>query len=65
MRRSNGAVDQASHKRALTLSLVGLVPFTDSLRLQGSVLLNPPVSYFGANQPATAGLTLTLLWGFT
>jgi hypothetical protein len=61
----NGATDPNSHKRALTLSLVALVPFTDALRLQGSVFLTPPLSYFGANQPATAGLTLTLLWGFS
>jgi hypothetical protein len=61
----NGATDPNSHKRALTLSVVGVVPFTDALRLQGSLFVNPPVSQVGANQPADAGLTLTLLLGFS
>jgi len=61
--RINGAADQESHKRALTLSAVGVFSFTDSLRLQGSLFLTPPVTSLGANQPATCGLTLTALLG--
>ena len=37
---------------------------TDTLRVQGSVFLMPPVSGVGANQPASTGLTLTALVGF-
>jgi len=61
----DGVTNPDSHKRALTLSGVGLYPINDSLRLQGSVFVVPPVSQLGANQTATLGLTLTLLLGFT
>jgi hypothetical protein len=61
----DGTSDRNSHKRSLTLSGVGLYPVTDSLRLQGSVFILPPISQLGANQPATLGLTFTVLYGFT
>jgi hypothetical protein len=61
----NGVTDPNSHKRAVTMSVVGLQPLTDALRLQGSIFITPPLSELGANQPATGGLTLTLLWGFS
>ena len=61
----NGSTDPDSHKRVLTLSAVGLYPFTDALRLQGSLFLTPPVSALGANEPTTYGLTLTVLLGFS
>ncbi len=61
----NGAADPESHKRVLTLSGVALYPLTDALRVQGSLFLTPPVTSLGANQPATAGMTLTLLFGLS
>ena len=61
----NGSPDPDSHKRILTLSGVALYPITDEVRIQGGLFLTPPVSSFGANQPASAGMTLTLLMGFT
>jgi len=61
----NGVTDPDSHKRVLTLSGVALYPLTDALRIQGSLFLTPPVSSLGANQPASAGMTLTILMGFS
>jgi len=61
----DGATDPNSHKRVLTLSAIGLHPLSDSVRIQGSLFLTPPVSTLGANQPATIGVTLTLLAGFS
>jgi hypothetical protein len=61
----NGSTDQGSHKRGLTLSGVMLYPLTDSVRVQGSLFVMPPVSSVGANEPATLGATLTILMGIT
>jgi hypothetical protein len=59
----NGVSDPNSHKRALTLSAVALYPITDAVRVQGSLFVTPPASGFGANQPASAGATFTVLLG--
>jgi hypothetical protein len=56
-----GTTAPMSGKRVLQLSLAGLWPLTDAWRLSGSLYLNPPASSLGAGQPATGGLTLTLL----
>ncbi len=61
----NGASDPYSHKRVLTVSAVALYPVTDSVRVQGNLFITPPASSFGENQPATAGMTLTVLLGIT
>jgi hypothetical protein len=63
--RVDGTSDPNSHKRALTLSGVGLYPISDALRVQGSVFILPPISELGANQPATLGVTFTVLYGFS
>ncbi len=47
------------------ISASGVYPVTDAWRLQGSVLWNPPISGLGRNQPATAGLTLTVIRSFS
>jgi hypothetical protein len=60
----NGADDPESAKRGLTLSGIGVYPVTDALRVQGGVFVMPPISEVGANQPASTGLTLTMLVGF-
>jgi hypothetical protein len=59
----DGATDAQSHKRVLTLSAVALYPITDSYRVQGSLFVTPPVSQLGANQPASAGVTVTVILG--
>jgi hypothetical protein len=61
----DGARDPNSHKRALTLSAIGLYPINDAMRLQGSLFILPPLGQLGANQPATAGVTITFLFGFS
>jgi hypothetical protein len=58
---SNGADVPESFKRVATLSLSGLWPVSDTWRLLGGLYINPPVNAFGANQPAVAGLTYTLI----
>lgn len=61
----DGVTDLNSHKRGLTLSAVGLYPINDALRLQGSLFILPPIGQLGANQPATLGVTFTVLYGFS
>jgi hypothetical protein len=61
----NGSPAEGSHKRGLTLSGVMLYPLTDTVRVQGSVFVMPPVSSVGANEPATLGATLTILMGIS
>jgi hypothetical protein len=58
---SDGASIPGSSRRALTLALTGLVPLTDAWRLLGGFTLNPPIDRVGSNQPASAGLTLTVI----
>ncbi len=50
-----------SARRATLTSLAGLLRLSNSLRLQGSLFLHPPVEPLGKNTLATAGLTATLL----
>ncbi len=61
----NGATDPNSHRRVLSLSALGVVPLSDTVRVQGTLVLTPPLSQLGENQPATLGGTLSLLLGFT
>jgi len=50
-----------SGREQFLLSALGLWPFSESWRAQGSVFMTPPVRYAGRNQPAPLGLTLALL----
>lgn len=50
-----------SSKRLTVVSLSGLWPITDSWRLLGGLYVDPPLDGLGSNQPATGGLTLTLI----
>lgn len=59
--RSDGRDIPDSSKRVTTVTLLGLWPISDAWRLLGSVLWNPPVDALGNNQPATGGLTLTII----
>lgn len=50
-----------SGRRSTTIALAGLLPLSATMRLQGSVFTSPPLPYLGRNQPATSGLTLTVI----
>ena len=54
-----GADVPSSSKRLTVFTLSVLWPVTDAWRLLGGIFVEPPLSGFGSNQPATSGLTLT------
>ncbi len=58
---SGGAYVPYSAKRLTTFTLSGLYPLTDAWRLLGGLYVEPPFSQLGSNQPASAGLTLTVI----
>jgi hypothetical protein len=58
---SDGSSVPMSSRRLTVVSLSALWPWTDSWRLLGGVFLDPPVGAVGSNQPASGGLTLTLI----
>jgi hypothetical protein len=60
-RDSSGADVPSSYKRVTVISLSGLYPITDKWRVLGGLYLNPPVTQLGSNQPASAGLALTVI----
>jgi hypothetical protein len=61
----NGAPAPDSARQIALVSVSGAYPLSDRFRVQASVFLNPPISGLGLNQTAAAGLTLTLLWGWS
>ena len=61
----NGAPAPDSARRVALVSVSGVYPLTDRLRLRASLFLNPPLSGLGQNQTATTGLTLGVLWGWS
>jgi hypothetical protein len=56
-----GASVAASGKRVTLVSLLGLVPLSDTWRVQGSVFVNPPLYAVGSNQLATGGVTFAVI----
>ncbi len=50
-----------SAKATTTLTLSGLWPVTDAWRILGGVYFAPPVGALGDNEPATEGLTVTVI----
>jgi hypothetical protein len=50
-----------SARRITTVSLATAIPLSDQLRIVASLYTNPPISSFGENQPATAGLTVGMI----
>jgi hypothetical protein len=56
-----GIAAAGSARRVALLSLSGVYPLSEAWRVQASLFTNPPLSGLGRNQPATTGLTLTLL----
>ncbi len=61
---ANGARVPESARRVISLSVAGMVPLGDQLRLLASVSANPPRSSFGMNQPVTTGATLGVIWSY-
>ncbi len=57
----NGVSYPDSGRRVTLISLTGIFPIFERLRLQASLLMNPPISGLGANQTATAGITFTVI----
>jgi hypothetical protein len=58
---SSGATVPRSAKSLTTLSLSLLWPLTDAWRLLAGASVNPPWAGLGSNQPADAGLVLTVI----
>lgn len=51
----------ASSKRMTVISFSGLWPLNDTWRILGGLFWNPSVNGVGSNQPATGGLTCTVI----
>jgi hypothetical protein len=49
-------------RRLPTVTVSGLLPLTDALRLQGSIYDNPPIPALGANLTADVGASIAGLW---
>jgi hypothetical protein len=58
---SQGVAVPESAKSLSTFSLSLLWPISDAWRFLGGAFINPPAASLGSNQPAAAGLTLTLI----
>jgi hypothetical protein len=56
--------DGTSH-RLPTFTLSGVVPLSDTWRIQGALFDNPPIMHFGLNQSAAAGLMATVVKSWT
>jgi hypothetical protein len=54
-----------SGHRLTTVTSSGLLPLSDTWRLQSSLFLEPPLSDFGLNQPALAGFLVTAVHSWT
>ena len=58
---NGGGSVPASSKRLTMLTLSGLWPMGDWWRLLGGIFIDPPVGTLGSNQPASTGLTFTVI----
>jgi hypothetical protein len=61
----NGAEAPSTSHRQTRAGLSGVLPFSDRLRLQGSVFVDLPIDGLGRNATATTGMSLVLLRTFT
>ncbi len=57
----NGGPEPASARRLALVALSAAHPLWNAWRLQGGLVLNPPVPGLGQNQTATYGITFTLI----
>jgi hypothetical protein len=61
----NGETTPDSGHRLTTVTASGLLPLSDTWRLQSSLFLDPPLSHLGLNQPALGGLLFTVVRSWT
>jgi hypothetical protein len=57
----DGAEAPGSGRRLLRLSVSAMHPLSDTWRLQGGVFGDPPIPHVGKNEPASLGLTLSVI----
>jgi len=62
---STGVDVAESSKRLTVVTVSGLCPLDDRWRLLGSLYVDPPFGGLGSNQPASSGLSLTVLRSWT
>jgi hypothetical protein len=55
----DGVAATGTARRLPTVTLGAVLPLTDTLRLQGSLFDNPPISVLGLNQPSAVGALAT------
>lgn len=60
----DGRLVPGTGRRSLNLALSGVLPLSDSIRLQGSTFITPPASQLGRNQNAVAGASVAALFSF-
>ena len=61
----DGMVEPGSHRRLFALSVSGVLPLSDRLRVQGAITYDPPVSSFGVNEPvAGLGAAATVIYAW-
>ena len=61
----DGMTQPSTRRRLVAFSASGVLPLSDRLRLQGALTIDPPVSSFGVNQPASGvGVTITAIYAW-
>ena len=61
----DGAQVANSNRRLFAVTISGVMPLSDRLRLQAALTIDPPVSSLGENQPAAGiGATITAIYGW-
>ena len=60
----NGVEQQNTSRRLVNLTASAVYPFSDSVRMQGAVFVNPPVSSLGLNQNSMAGVSLMVIYAW-
>jgi len=61
----NGQKTPDSGHRLTTVTASGLLPLSDTWRLQSSLFLEPPISHLSLNQPALGGFLVTAVHSWT
>jgi hypothetical protein len=61
----SGVLSYGTSHRLPTFTFSGVVPLSDTWRVQGALFDNPPITHFGLNQSAAVGLMATLVKSWT
>jgi hypothetical protein len=61
----NGKSAPGTARRRTWMTLSGLWPLSDKLRLQGNLLWDPPISSLGKNQTQNIGIGAAVIYSFT